>query len=76
MVRIGKSLQERQQIEQMAEAVRRYTGPVQHCEPGIARGHEKPAALTTLSPNRANRQSALQSAATERHEQTTSQLAR
>ena len=41
MLRIGKSAKERQQIEQMAAAVARYTGPVQYCRPGIARCHEK-----------------------------------
>jgi hypothetical protein len=76
MVRIGKSLQERQQIEQMKEAVAKYDGPIRRCPPGIARDHESLGALAMLSPNRANRQSAPQSAATERHEQTTSQLAR
>jgi hypothetical protein len=62
MVRIGKSVAERQQIEQMAAAIAAYRGPVTYCRPGIARGHE---AITELHPNRANR-TAPQSTATER----------
>jgi hypothetical protein len=70
MLRIGKSAKERAEIELMAEAVKRYTGPVQHCPPGVACGHE---ALATLQPNLANR-TAPQIAATERDEQTTDEL--
>ena len=66
MVRIGKSLQERQQIEQMREAVKRYAGPVTFCRPGIARGHQTLAALATLAPNHANR-AAKQSAEAHEH---------
>jgi hypothetical protein len=62
MLKIGKSPAERQQIEQMKEAVAKYDGPIRHCPPGVARDHES---LATLAPNRANRTPA------ERHEQTT-----
>jgi hypothetical protein len=49
MIRIGKSEKERREA---AEAVAKYDGPVTHCEPGRARGHEP---ITELRPNPRNR---------------------
>jgi hypothetical protein len=55
MIRIGKSTKERAEAAEMAAAIAAYTGPIQHCRPGHARGHEKLEPLKTLAPNRNNR---------------------
>jgi hypothetical protein len=50
MRRIGKSAEERRQIAEMAEAVARYDGPIRHCPPGVARGHEYLALIHRHDP--------------------------